>query len=320
MTCRGGKFTAPFLDLATVIRYSIAMTNIALTYGSERDKNIKDVLNLIKKDIEAGVSKLDPQTQSILIKPNFVVINTQLAATHVKAVTAVLDFLTKELNWTGRIIIAEGSGVGETFDGFKNYGYLDLPDKYPNLELKDLNYDDYVKVEIFDETLNPMKITLSKTVVESPYRISIGPPKTHDSMVMTASIKNMAVGAILKKDKWNFHQGPKATNLSLAKINQYTQPHLSIIDGFEAMEGNGPADGERVNWQIALASTDALAADTTICYLMGIDVSDVGYLTHLGGSTYNVSKYKIIDESLEKHKKKFRLHETINEQLQWRQP
>jgi len=294
------------------------MTNIALFFGDERDDNVKKALNLIKKDIEAGVSKLDPQVQSILIKPNFVVINNQLAATHVKGVIALLDFLTKELKWPGRIIIAEGTGVGETFDGYKNYGYLDLPDKYADLELKDLNYDDTVQIEIFDQFLNPMKISLAKTVVESPFRISIGPPKTHDSMVMTASIKNMAVGAILKKDKWNFHQGPKATNLSLAKINQYTQPHLSIIDGFEAMEGNGPADGDKVVMKIALVSTDALAADVTTCFLMGIDVADVGYLTHLGGSTYNISKYKIKGERLEKHQRKFKLHETIEEQLQWR--
>jgi len=296
------------------------MTNIALTFGNDREENIKKALNFLKKEIQAQIEKLDPQVQSILIKPNFVVINTQLAATHVKAITAVLDFLTKELNWTGRIIIAEGAGAGETFDGFKNYGYLNLPDKYPNLELKDLNYDDFRKIEIFDETLNPIEIALSKTVIESSYRISIGPPKTHDSMVMTASIKNIAVGSILKKDKWNFHQGAKATNLSLAKINQYTQPHLAIIDGFEAMEGNGPADGTKVDMRICLASTDALAADVVACYLMGIDVANVGYLTHLGGSTYNISKYKILGEALKKHKKKFRLHETISQQLQWRQP
>lgn len=294
------------------------MTNIALVFGNDRDDNIKKALNLIKTDIQERIEKLDPQVQAILIKPNFVVINNQLAATHVKGVIALLDFLTKELKWPGRIIIGEGTGVGETFDGFKNYDYLDLPSKYADLELKDLNYDETVQIEIFDQFLNPMKITLSKTVVTSPFRIAIGPPKTHDTMVMTASIKNMAVGAILKKDKWNFHQGPKATNLSLAKINQYTQPHLAIIDVFEAMEGNGPADGDKVVMKLALASTDALAADTATCFLMGIDVGNVGYLTHLGGSTYNLAKYKIKGGRLEKYKRKFKLHETIEEQLQWR--
>jgi len=38
-----------------------------------------------------------------------------------------------------------------------------------------------------------MKVHFSKAVVDSDYRISIGPPKTHDMVGVTLSLKNMAM-------------------------------------------------------------------------------------------------------------------------------
>ncbi|HYW47476.1 MAG TPA: DUF362 domain-containing protein [Bryobacteraceae bacterium] len=46
---------------------------------------------------------------------------------------------------------------------------------------------------------------------------------------------------------------------------------VGIVDGFEGMEGNGPASGTPVPHRIALASTDFLAVDRVGLECMGID-------------------------------------------------
>ena len=44
-----------------------------------------------------------------------------------------------------------------------------------------------------------------------------------------------------------------------------------MIDGFRAMEGNGPCNGTPVDARLALASLDPLAMDTLATKLMGFD-------------------------------------------------
>lgn len=80
--------------------------------------------------------------------------------------------------------------------------------------------------------------------------ISICPAKTHGVVVVTLSIKNIIVGS-LQDDKEKIHQNFKAINLTLAKVYQeYISPDLSIIDAFEAIEGNGPVNGNPVKMNI----------------------------------------------------------------------
>ena len=50
-------------------------------------------------------------------------------------------------------------------------------------------------------------------------------------------------------------------------------PDLAVIDGFLAMEGNGPTSGTPVEHRVAIASLDWLAADRVGVALMGIDLA-----------------------------------------------
>lgn len=56
-------------------------------------------------------------------------------------------------------------------------------------------------------------------------------------------------------------------------------PDLSVIDGFEGMEHNGPVGGKPVDHKVAVVSTDWLAADRVATELMGFDFNKVGYLS-----------------------------------------
>jgi uncharacterized protein (DUF362 family) len=45
--------------------------------------------------------------------------------------------------------------------------------------------------------MRPLTLYLARSVVEADYRISVGPPKSHDTVVVTLAIKNMVMGALV---------------------------------------------------------------------------------------------------------------------------
>lgn len=163
-------------------------SKVALIKGDSRYDNIVKALSLIEDDV-----RLDG-VKDILIKVNFVSTTCQLASTHVEGVRALLDFLCPR--YDGPITIAEGSS-SDTFAGYRNFGYLKLADEY-GIQLIDLNRDDWVWVQVYDRHLHPMKLRAARSVIESDCRIAIGPPKTHDTVLVTLSLKNIVVGSMIR--------------------------------------------------------------------------------------------------------------------------
>ena len=161
---------------------------VALARGAGRYENVTAALESIADQVRLnGVRR-------VLVKPNFVSTDRQLAATHVDAVRAVLGFIRDR--YDGSIVVAEGAALSSTLEGYQNFGYESLVEEY-GVELVDLNDDDTVPVQICDRRLRPMVVHLARSVVEADYRISVGPPKTHDLVLVTLSIKNMVMGALV---------------------------------------------------------------------------------------------------------------------------
>lgn len=293
-----------------------AKAKVALVRGKNRYHNITEALRLIEDDIH-------PRGK-ILIKPNFTSTTRQLAATHRDAVRAVLDFLRERTS--APITIAEGSGMGDTFEGYRNFGYLDLVDQY-GVRLVDLNRDEWVKVKLYDQHLRPLWLRVARTVADSDYRISVCPLKTHDFVVVTLSLKNMLVGSLIRdergSDKAAIHQGYGPMNLNLYELAKLIPPHLSVIDGFIGMEGAGPISGDPVEMGVAITSTDFLAADTVGAKIMGFDIDQIGYLHYckLGGlGVGDLEQMEIVGENPEGCSRSFKPHPDFQQQLRWHLP
>lgn len=94
-----------------------------------------------------------------------------------------------------------------------------------------------------------------------------------------------------------------ANHLIAAK---YLYPNLVIIDGVQAMEGQGPGMGTPVPLGITIASIDALSADLTATRIMGIKVGDIPYLDIL--KTTRSPKFKTIGVNPKALRQKFSLH------------
>jgi uncharacterized protein (DUF362 family) len=338
------------------------MSQVAIVQCGDRYDNVCQALARISGGIDLAGK------QRVLIKPNFVVTHNPLAATHVDAVRAVLDFVRQ--GYDGPITIAEGPSVQSAAEGFAMFGYESLVESH-GVTLADLNHDEPVPVDVYDWRLRPLRLQLARSVVDSDFRISIGPPKTHDAVIVTLSLKNMIMGSLISRfthahapsngggfdigaiskvlwrlvplwvrhlppaewltframstlepsDKMKMHQSYPVINLNLALIAPMVRPHLSVIDGFEAMEGNGPSEGDAVPWRIALASTDALAADVTTATLMGFDPDDVGYLHYckvMGLGAGDLDQIQIVgNTTMDDCARRFRPHDTIHRQRRW---
>jgi uncharacterized protein (DUF362 family) len=274
---------------------------------------VRRALELIKDEVAPEVAG-----KRVVIKPNFVSIRRQLAATYVDATRAILDFL-QEME-TESLIIAEGA-CGDTYEGFKNYGYTALVDEY-GVELRDFNSDSYEYLYVMDKSLHPLPLRIAKTILDpDAYIISACNLKTHDSVVATLSLKNLLMGMILYGDKSSMHQGTKEINFNLFLLAQQVRPHLAVIDGFTGMQGNGPTSGEPIEAKVAIASTDFLAADRVGLEVMGIKFDDVGYLCYsaqAGLGEGDLKKIEILGSPLDECRQKFALHSSFKRQLAWK--
>ncbi|MFC1998850.1 DUF362 domain-containing protein [Chloroflexota bacterium] len=304
---------------------------MALIKGHDRYTNVSEALTLIGDEIELG--------KTILIKPNFTSVDNQLVATHVDAVRATLDFLVQRTS--SEIIIAEGTSSGSAMDGFQNYGYLELADRY-NVRFMDLNEDETIEVRVLDSKFDTMGIRIAKTVVDADYRISICPPKTHNDVLYTGAIKNIVSGAVVRKQRWlmprlfkgfgwldrifgddklKLRQGYQAMNLNLYELATLIPPQLSIIDGLQAVQGNGPVHGDELDLGVAVASTDFLACDTVASWLMGIDVYQIGYLAYCQQAALgqaDIFEIDVVGDNLEDCMMPAKPHYNWEEQLNWK--
>lgn len=291
--------------------------------GLVKGNDLRDITYQALKKIEDEILG-SIGDKRILIKPNFVSTGRQLAATHVDSVRGILDFLKP--HYKRQIVVGESTASGKgTFDGYKNFGYMALEKEY-GVKLIDLNKQTWQYRYVFGEGHRPTPIRIISDFLDSgTYIISAAKMKTHDRVVTTLSLKNVLLGAPLndykKNDKWLTHMSSTFSRESLLNYNMFhlaqeIYPDLGVIDGFTAMEGNGPVGGDPVETKIALASIDPLAMDTLATKIMGFDPSKIMYLTSMaeaGMGQGDFSKIEVVGTPVEQCRYKFKLHNKLQE-------
>jgi uncharacterized protein (DUF362 family) len=236
----------------------------------------------------------------------------------VDQVRGILDIISTV--YAGKILIAEAS-CHDTLSAYRNFGYTALIDEY-NVELVDLGGQEYRPVQVSGPGGTSRTLRISRQLAdERYYRISAAKIKTHDTVVVSLSIKNMAMAAVHKGDRKAVHCSYGTANRNIAEIAEHVWPDLAVIDGMVGMEGDGPTRGEPVSLGVALAGTDALAADTMACAFIGVDVHDVGYLHYcaqrgLGAALRD--QIEIAGDRFAPRERPLRLHRTVRAQCAWK--
>lgn len=265
--------------------------------------------------------ELDPlimRAKRPVIKVNFVSADHLLSATPVEAIEAVIDFIRQYSR--ERILVAETATLGQTEDAWRNYGYQQL-EKRDGVELYDLRKDQTLPLQISDRRGNFFTIPYSRLLEDSDFLVSLTRPKTHDTVVVTLTGKNIAVGGIVG-ERSKIHQGRKI-HKNLLRILAKVKPHLAVLDGTLGMEGDGPVFGTEIKAGWAAASTDWLSIDTLGTYLMGENLEKVGYL-HLAaqrrmGRVFP-GEVEVIGEDPGFLRKHFQHSPSYAAQIRWNEP
>ena len=330
-------FTGSFSNIAGIapVKFDSQLASrVSITTGDNRADIAFRALEPFSKEIRGAISN-----RRVIIKPNNVSMTIQLAATHVDTLEGVLEFL-KSIRKLDNVIIAESSAPGPAIEGFSNFGYLRLAEKYP-VKLVDLDNEGSEILYVFDEKdFRPHPVRFSKPLLDpDSYIISVARMKTHDRAVVTLSLKNIIFGAPIKDPGFSWSKDRKAgtrsdkaivhgsgfrgINYNLFDLAPKLHPHLALIDGFEGMEGNGPNNGTPVDHRVCIASTDWLAADRVGVELMGVDFAKVGYLNYCAQNRTGIadlSKIEVIGERISNHIRPYKLNDNIEKQLIWMKP
>lgn len=304
-------------------------STVALVKGQNRRRNVASALEAIDADIRPVLKT----KKYVAIKVNNVSVTNQLAASHSDAIHGILDYL--EPRFKGPVYVVESS-AGDSLEGFDNFGYNKVAQerKAQKVGVIDLNREAKYKVVPFiDYDLHAKGCRMAARLFDpEAYVFSACMLKTHNVVVATLNVKNMALGAPLhgvNGERWNdkrvVHNGLRQTQYNIFLGAQALKPYwgTAVIDGYEGMEGNGPSSGTPVPSRIAIASTDFVAADRVGVEAMGINADWMGYLkfcSEFGIGQFDLAKIDIRGEKIEAVRQKYRLHADLERELEWMGP
>ncbi|HMD69798.1 MAG TPA: DUF362 domain-containing protein [Bryobacteraceae bacterium] len=309
-------------------------SRVSLTAGEDRADIAFKALEPFKKVIADAIGN-----KRVIVKPNNVIIDRPLCASHADNLEGILEFLMS----IGKknVAIAESPANGSAVVSFTNYGYNKFAGKY-GVKLIDLDTEDFAILHCIDQKdFRPHPCRVSKLMLDpNNFIISAAKLKTHDLVGITLSLKNIVVGAPIKdpgaglrpggarggkSDKPLTHGGGShGINYNLFALSPKLHPHLAVIDGYEGMEGTGPVNGTPVNHRVCVASMDWLAADRVGAELMGVDAGKIGYLTYCieagDRGEGDLSKIEILGPAIKDHARTYQLPKTWDQIITWQQP
>ena len=266
-------------------------SRVVIAKGDDRADNAFRTMQMLKKQIAAAIDK-----KRVIVKPNVCADSNELADTHVDWLEGILEFL-KSIGRTD-VIIAE-SNPRSTFAAFDNMGYFRLANKYP-VRLVELNQEGADVVQVWKDETNLHSIRVS-SLLRNPNNFIISCPriKTHNVGVATIGLKNVVMGSpMVDPGIWYGQQGAskfnktpgmhgdpntnQCLNDNIYRLARFygIHPHLSVIDGYQGMEGDGPQSKDPAPPQkLGIASFDWVAADRVSIKLMGGDAWYNSYYT-----------------------------------------
>jgi uncharacterized protein (DUF362 family) len=211
----------------------------------------------------------------VIIKPNIVSPSLPPVTTDVR----VVEGIVKALRDAGikDVVVAEGSGTGDTMDNFQKLGYAKL-----DIDLVDLDKEKTVKLQVNNHRVW-RHITVPEILIDT-FIISVPVLKEHSMCGVTISLKNMIgiLPARYYSGYWTYKKSQVHkydTDGCIADIISVISPSWAIVDATIGMKG-AHLSGTPVNPPINLVygSDVSLEADKFGCERLGRNWLDIRYL------------------------------------------
>src|SRR6478735_7601647 len=236
---------------------------------------------------------LDVRGRRVFLKPNMVEYE---AGTTINTDPRVVIGAAVAFRRAGAASVVVGEGPGHRRDTeylLTSTGLYDhLRDE--RIRFVDLNQDDVREVPLASRFTGLTSLALPVELLSADLIVSMPKLKTHHWAGLTASMKNffgVVPGAVYGWPKNILHvHGIEA---SILDLNATIQPHLSILDGVTAMEGDGPIMGRPRHLGLVGMSTDIVALDATAARVIGLDPQQLPYLAAAGHFLGNLEMTRI---------------------------
>lgn len=213
-----------------------------------------------------GIEAFVKRGTKVLVKPNLLSarLPEEAVDTHPEVVRAVVR-LVKDAGATPL--------VGDSPGG---YG-ANIEEIFDKSGMRSIAAEEGVELVKFTKSKFVDGIPFTRYLSECDSIISVPKFKTHGITVLTAAVKNM-YGMVTGLYKAECHsKAPKEEDFAriIAMIYSIAKPHLTILDGITAMEGDGPSAGKPRNMNLVMASDDAVAVDALLTKIIGLDPLDI---------------------------------------------
>jgi uncharacterized protein (DUF362 family) len=250
----------------------------APSYDIDLETPIRDGL------LALGLTALWAAGKSVLLKPNLVEPTREAPQinTHPAVVRAAAEVFRR---WGAReVVVAEGQGHCRDTEYVLEQSDLGRVLDDDKLDFVDLNHDELWTVPNRLRFTAMKQLTLPLALRRADIIVSMPKMKTHHWAGVTLSMKNLfgvMPGVIYGWPKNVLHHA--GIPESILDINAAVRPHLAIVDGIVAMEGDGPIMGTARPAGVLVIGTNFPAVDATTTRLMGLDPWRIAYLAASSG-------------------------------------
>lgn len=234
-------------------------------------------------DVASRLFKETLPREPVIIKPNIVEPSSPPVTTDVWVVEGIIEAL-KQIG-INNVLIAEGSGTGDTIENFEKNGYSKL-----NVALVDLDKEKTIAMPVPDH--NVWKEIIVPEILLGKFIISVPVLKEHSLCGVTISLKNM-VGILSAKHYsgyWTYKKSrihEKDTDGCITDIISVIRPHMAIVDATVGMKGHHLSGTPiRPPLNLVYGSSDPLEADRFGCELLGRNWQQIKYLRMISDRNY----------------------------------
>lgn len=222
--------------------------------------------------------KVSVRGRTVLLKPNLVEFSSAAPVnTNPVFVAAVYEAFRAE--GAARVLLAEGPGHRRTTMELADSAgfFAAIPDFEHNFV--DLNLDNVSLTRLHRPFSSLDELYLPRTATGVDLLVSLPKMKTHHWVGATLAMKNLfgvVPGAVYGWPKNILHWA--GIDESIADLNRLFPHQFCIVDGIEAMQGNGPILGSAKHAAVVVAGAHPPSVDATCCQIMGILPEKIKYL------------------------------------------
>lgn len=245
--------------------------------------------------IRRGLRELDVDVRGrrVFLKPNMVEYEpgTAINTNPLVVVGAAVAFRNAGAS---EVVVGEGPGHRRDTDYLITRTGLYDHLREHQIRFIDLNQDDVEEVRLESNYMGLQRLALPVELIRSDFIVSMPKLKTHHWAGMTASMKNFfgaVPGAVYgwPKNILHVHGIPN----SIVDLNATIRPHLAIVDGVVAMEGDGPIMGRPRQLGLIAMGRDVVAVDATCARVIGLEPRVLPYLKEAGRFLGHIDEARI---------------------------